>query len=104
MADLTVSPESLRAAGRQFGQLADRLNTEWTSFASQVQAMGDIFGDDMVGGLIGASHEGAMEVAGQSYQSVIRAYGSYADGLSAMADRYDETEQGHVDTFSKIYP
>ena len=58
----------------------------------------------MVGGLIGASHEGAMEVAGQSYQSVIRAYGSYADGLSAMADRYDETEQGHVDTFSKIYP
>ena len=41
MADLTVSPESLRAAGRQFGQLADRLNTEWTSFASQVQAMGD---------------------------------------------------------------
>jgi len=65
VADLTVSPESLRAAGRQFGQLADRLNTEWTSFASQVQAMGDIFGDDMVGGLIGASHEGAMEVQSQ---------------------------------------
>lgn len=95
-----IDPSSLRAASKSIGDTAQRLYDEWSGLNSQASAMGDIFGDDMVGGLIGASYAGAQEVADDSFTSATDGFGEVADGLGAMADMYDETEQANTDDFT----
>jgi hypothetical protein len=92
-----TEPESLRTAGRDLTGVADQIDEIWQQFVAQVQGMGDIFGDDMVGGLIGTSHEAAMEVADDCMNSVIDGFADFGDGLLDMADSYEQTESGATD-------
>ncbi|RKR88168.1 hypothetical protein BDK92_2476 [Micromonospora pisi] len=104
MADgLLVETETLRQAGQQLLQLAEELDGAWARFSGQVQAMGDIFGDDDVGGLIGIGYHAAHEIAGDSYLSVVDGLYSFSAGLSDMADNYDSVEADNTGLFSAIY-
>jgi hypothetical protein len=47
--------------------------------AAQVRLAVRIFGDDMVGGLIGASYAAAQDIATRSYSSVVKGLGGFAD-------------------------
>jgi hypothetical protein len=98
-----VHPDSIRRAGDALYQASDRLAEQWDQFCGQVEARGDIFGDDAVGGLIGMSYQAAEDIAGRSYESVISAFAGYGDGLYAMADQYDSTEQNATDSFAAFY-
>ena len=59
--------------------------------------MGDIFGDDLVGGLIGASYSAAQDIANDSFTSALDGFTQIADGLDAMAQLYDVTEQANTE-------
>jgi hypothetical protein len=104
MADeLHADPAALRQAAGSLGTVAERLDTAWRDFCARVEGRGDIFGDDMVGGLIGASYQCAHQIADESYGSVIDGLTDFGDGLSDMADSYDEVEGGNTDMFSSLY-
>lgn len=94
-----VQPQSLHTAGYGVANAADQLSQQWQSLTSTAQGMGDIFGDDMVGGLIGASYSAAQQIAGDSFTGALGGFAQIADGLHAMADLYDTTEQANTDTF-----
>jgi hypothetical protein len=96
---LEVEPAHLRDGGNRLGQIAERLQTEWSSFASGVKARGDIFGDDPIGGLIGASYQAAEQLAEGCYTSAATAFAGFGTGLSTMADQYEQVEQDNTDMF-----
>jgi hypothetical protein len=48
--------------------------------------MGEIFGDDPVSSLIGASYQAAHQIAEQSYASVAASFDGFGQALHAMAD------------------
>lgn len=95
-----VDPASLRTASQGVASAAQQLGQQWQALQSTAQGMGDIFGDDMVGGLIGASYGAAVEIATDSFDSALDGFAEISDGLSAMADQYDTTEQDNVETVS----
>ena len=94
-----VQPQSLHTAGHGVADAADQLSQQWQSLTSTAEGLGDIFGDDMVGGLIGASYGAAQQIAGDSFSSALDGFTQIADGLHAMADLYDTAERATTDTF-----
>src|SRR5690349_15693055 len=87
-----VDPDELVAAGERLHHLAERLNGEWDSFQAAVQARGDIFGDDDVGGLIGASYQAAEQMISTCYVSAARAFAGFGSGLAGMGARFAQVE------------
>jgi hypothetical protein len=82
--------------------VAEQLDSEWTRFRAGVQGRGDIFGDDAVGGLIGASYSAAQELIDACYTSAAQAFAGFGTGLARMADGYEQTEQDHTDMFQQL--
>lgn len=98
MSEFDVQPESLRTASKGVAAAASQLSQQWQSLVSTAQGMGDIFGDDMVGGLIGGSYSAAQEIAGKSFTTALQGFAQISDGLNSMADMYDTTEQANTET------
>lgn len=102
--ELDFNSESLRASGTGLSDTADQLGQRWQQHDADVKGMGEMFGDDMVGSLIGMSYQTAHEMAGESFTSAIDELGFHGEGLQVMADNYDYTEQGisaDMDSISK---
>ncbi|MEU7799686.1 hypothetical protein AB0I95_21870 [Micromonospora sp. NPDC049751] len=97
-----VDPDEMAAAGERLQRLAERLNSEWSSFQAAVQARGDIFGDDDVGGLIGASYQAAEQMISTCYVSAARAFAGFGTGLAVMGARFAQVEQDNSDLFRRI--
>jgi hypothetical protein len=57
---------------------------------------------DMVGSLIGASYEAVLTWAQTSYDSAVKAFGSFGDAIHAMADRYDTADQTSEDAADRV--
>ena len=100
--EMKANSPALRQSGQGLSEAADRLLTEWQRLQADVQGMGDPFGDDMVGGLIGASYSAAQEAADETYQSAAGHLQDFGAGLGAMADVYDVTEQANTKGFDDI--
>jgi hypothetical protein len=100
--EMRANSPSLRQSGQGLSEAADRLLTEWQRLVADVQGMGDPFGDDMVGGLIGASYSAAQEAADETYQSAAGHLQDFGAGLGVMADAYDATEQANTAGFDDI--
>jgi hypothetical protein len=101
--DLHVDQDTLRRGGGDLYQVAVSLAERWQQFATEVQGMGDIFGTDPVGGLLGAGHQAAMQTAGKSLGTVAQAFGDFGSGLVMMADAYDDTEQTNTGHFQRLH-
>jgi hypothetical protein len=99
---LSVDLDSLQRGGTALARVAGTLAERWSQFSSQVEAMGDIFGDDDVGSLIGVSYQAAHQVADESFRSVIDSLGWFGGGLAFMGRRYAETEQQIADRFTRL--
>jgi uncharacterized protein YukE len=97
-----VHPPQLRDCSGQLQQVAEHLDGEWTRFRAGVQARGDIFGDDAVGGLIGATYQAAQQLIDGCYASAAKAFAGFGTGLSRMADGYEQTDQDHADMFHRL--
>jgi hypothetical protein len=98
-----VDPDSFRQAGQTLQDVADRLQQAWAAFSAQVQGMGDIFGDDMVGSLIGMSYGAAHGIADGAYTDVVEGLSGFAGGLTFMADSFDDIEQGNMALLQGVY-
>lgn len=102
MAGFEALPDNLRDSASLMRTAAEALQTEWAALDGKVQGMGDIFGDDDVGGLIGMSYQAAHDIAAENMTSVIEALGGFGEGLDAMATTYDENESAIEASFAKF--
>ena len=101
-AGVEVDVDALRRAGEQLIRAAERLDREWAAFSSQVQSAGDIFGDDAVGGLIGASYQAAHQIADECFVSVVESFDDFGAALEESADNHEANELEIADRFSRI--
>ena len=100
--DIDLQLESLRRGGDSIGDAATQLTNVWQAHANQVAGMGDIFGSDPIGGLIGASYRAAHTIAERSYESVVASLGSFDRGLHALADSFDTMATAQVDRVHRL--
>jgi hypothetical protein len=84
---LHVEPDTLRRGGQGILSAAQQVAEEWQRFSAKVQGMGDIFGDDAVGGLIGASYQAAHQIADKCFASVAKGFGGFGTGLGGWPTR-----------------
>jgi hypothetical protein len=103
MADgIQVDLAALRRGGEGLQRAAQQLEQEWSAFSGRVQSMGDIFGDDMVGGLIGASYHAAHEIADESFMSAADGLDGFGAGLMESADNHEATDQSGAESFQQM--
>lgn len=98
---LQVSFADLDRAAQSLAQVAESFNTAWQSFSAQVDSMGDIFGDDAVGGLIGGSYQAAHGIADETFTSAAEALMDFSDGLSRMAAAHERNERAARELFQQ---
>jgi uncharacterized protein YukE len=99
---IEVDLGALRQSAEDLAGVAQQLAGQWSAFSAQVQSLGDIFGDDTVGGLIGASYQAAHAIADSSFTSVIEAFDGFAGGLARCADTHERTEQDIAGRFRRL--
>ena len=103
MADqLEVHPPSLRRAGKELQDVAGRVETAWQDLQNTVRGMGELFGDDIVGSLIGTSYQSAHGMADDSYTSAADGLRDIGDRLVVMADVYERVEQATIEESSTV--
>ena len=71
----------LRDGAAALGDAGSRLDGAWQELRGWLAATGDVFGEDAVGGLIGASHGAAERIAADSVSSIVTALGGYGLGV-----------------------
>ncbi|MBO0868498.1 MAG: hypothetical protein J2P15_08025 [Micromonosporaceae bacterium] len=95
--DVDVDLVSLRRGGDSISDAATRLTDAWAAHANRVAGMGDIFGSDPIGGLIGASYHAAHAIAERSYQSVAASLESFNGALYGIAGAIDNRDAADND-------
>jgi hypothetical protein len=96
------SPSSLRQSGHGLHQVSQQVHQEWQKLRSTAQGMGDIFGDDMVGGLIGSAYHAIEDVGNDTFTSAGDDFQAMGDGLTTVADRHEEMERAHAGLLDQI--
>ncbi|GIG70250.1 WXG100 family type VII secretion target [Phytomonospora endophytica] len=102
MTGFEALPANLRDSSGLMASAAEALTSAWNELDSKVQGMGDIFGDDDVGGLIGMSYQAAHDIATENMTSIIEALGGFGEGLQGMATGYEENEAAVEASFGKF--
>lgn len=102
MRPLEVEPDQLRSAAIGVRQAGERLEQQWQRLRATADGMGDIFGGDEVGGLIGASYRSAEQIAERSITSVATALTGFGDGLADMGNAYDAVEERNAALFQRL--
>jgi hypothetical protein len=97
-----VHPPALLQGGSELSAVAEQVSAQWEALRARTAAMGDIFGDDDVGGLIGMSYQVAEEIAGECLRSVVEGLRGFGAGLGVMAERYELAEQDNLANFSNL--
>lgn len=100
--DIEVHAGSLRRGGDSIGDASTRLANAWTAHAERVAAMGDIFGSDPIGGLVGTSYRAAHQIAQRSYESVVASLDSFSRALHSLADTMDNLQAAQVERVTQL--
>jgi uncharacterized protein YukE len=94
-----VNTEELAALGNEFGDIAGRVDTLWENHLNRIEAMGDIFGTDQVGSLIGRSYAAAEVIGDSCFSTMVDAMLNIADALEEMVSNYEDVETQNVSLF-----
>jgi ADP-heptose:LPS heptosyltransferase len=95
-------PDSLRDGGKHLVELGDEVESAWERLRSTSEGMGDIFGDDLVGGLIGAAYSAIYELASETFSSVTDDFHAFGERLTLVGDNDEENEQNLAKLLSQI--
>jgi hypothetical protein len=100
--ELRFYSPSLRDGGRSLSEVGSRLESQWRELEASAQGMGDIFGDDDVGSLIGMTYRVAQQLSAQSQRSAARGFDNFGTGLHTMADDFERSEQHAQEAVTKV--
>ena len=103
MADVRENrTESLRGGGKDLTGLGDDVSTAWEKLRGTSDGMGDVFGDDLVGGLIGAAYAAIFELANETFTSASDDFNAFGERLGLVGDNNEENEQNQAKLLSQI--
>ncbi|TNY36682.1 WXG100 family type VII secretion target [Thermomonospora catenispora] len=103
MSDYRIQAQSMRTAAGELERAAERLAEQWKAMLATVRGMGEPWGSDDIGVLIGTSYQAVEAQADESLTGVSRELGSMAEGLRQAADNHQKAEEKSTETVSKVY-
>jgi hypothetical protein len=92
MSDMEIDAAGMRRSGGDLKAAAQRLEAAWNEHERQVQGMGEPWGNDDIGQLIGISYLVIHEIAQETFNSVIDGMKDHGEGAHAMADTYQDSD------------
>ncbi|GAB2843450.1 WXG100 family type VII secretion target [Lentzea nigeriaca] len=98
----SVHPEEVGGAAKSLQGAGQSLAGAVAQFQSQVAALGDAFGDDDLGSVLGMIYQVASEAAFESFQDNADGLQEIGHTLQEMADHYAETESASMDSFRQM--
>jgi hypothetical protein len=99
---LAIDPDSIDRAADDLQSVADRLDQLLDQFAGQLNGVGDPWGTDMLGMLIGGGYVAIESLALKTYESVVASFDNDAEALAGMAESFREVEQGNRDDLDRL--
>lgn len=98
----TVHPEEVGGAAKNLQGAGQSLAGAVARFQSQAAALGDAFGDDDLGSVLGMIYQVASEAAFESFQDNADGLQEIGHTLQEMADHYAEAESANQDSFQQV--
>lgn len=91
-----IEPRTLRTAAAELQRAGEQLAEQWTALKATVAGMGQPWGGDDIGMLIGMSYTAVEATADESYTGAADDLTRYAEKLEAVADNHEKAEQQNV--------
>jgi uncharacterized protein YukE len=103
MADgFSVNSESLRRSAQNLRSATDELLSHLDTFTAVLNEVGDPWGFDTLGMLIGGGYAAAERLGLETFDSIVDSLDDYADRLDMMADSYDSADADSTDRFGSM--
>ena len=96
------APEALRNSGKDLMRVGDDGHAAWAALKNKSEGMGDIFGDDLVGGLIGAAYGAVFQLADESFTGSHDDIIGFGERLKYAGDNNERTEHGNAKALSDL--
>jgi len=88
-----VDPNSLRQIAQQLTGVAQDTDGVLKQFQSIIDGIGDCWGDDDLGSMIGMIYQGAMALVLNCFTSNLDTMDQYVERLGMAANIYEEADQ-----------
>ncbi|MFC9973746.1 WXG100 family type VII secretion target [Spirillospora sp. NPDC127200] len=98
----TITPESLRSAAKGLSAAGERLGQEWSNLKSTVQGMGQPWGGDDIGMLIGESYTAVEAQADESFTGAAEDLSAFGEKLTTMADNHEKAQEQMVGEINSV--
>jgi uncharacterized protein YukE len=98
-----IQAQSMRTAAGELQNTGQRLSEQWKAMLSTVRGMGEPWGGDDIGMLIGMSYKEIESQADESLSGVAEELGGIADGLRKAADTHEDAEEKSITAVSSVY-
>jgi hypothetical protein len=98
-----VHPELIRTAGHGIQSAADQARTHLERFQQELDSYGDPWGDDDVGSAIGLCYGVIAGLAMDCYQTNVDGLTGFGEGVTTMADNYQQTEDQNTAGFARLH-
>ena len=97
-----IDPDSLGESAKALAGIAEQFADALTTLQAEIEGLGDPFGSDEIGMIIGISHQVFAEWAFECYGEAAEEIAMAGDDLDAMATAYKEIESSVDDMLQKI--
>ncbi|MFI0448135.1 WXG100 family type VII secretion target [Actinomadura sp. 6N118] len=97
-----VSPDHVRSSASDLRAVADRLSQAVQSFQGEVTGLGDCWGADDIGMIIGTAHAAVFEGAMECFTTNLDEITGHAETLGVVADNYVQMEDTNKLYVNKI--
>jgi len=94
-----IIPEVLRQAGNELGQVCGELEGELNNLESELLSMGEPWGNDDIGQLIGVAYQEVVSWAFDCLREVLNEMCESGTDLINQANAWDEKEQSIMSDF-----
>lgn len=102
MSDLEIVTQTLRDAGKQLGGVADQFTSELQSLQSELASLGEPWGQDDIGMLIGIAYQEVVSFALEVFFGALDEMRESGSDLGRIADMYDAVEKEIGDVFKRL--
>src|SRR5688500_13331164 len=92
MNEIEIETDNLRRAKALIGNSTQETDAALSGFIAELERLGQPWGDDELGSLIGLSYQGIFEVAMDCFASNLDLIDAYAQRLGDAADDLDDTD------------